>query len=329
MSAQNDPIAQFASRRVAVVGDVMLDHFLVGRVDRISPEAPVPVVRFERDEFRLGGAANVAHNLHTLGAAVDLVGLVGRDGAADDLRAQLAAHGIPATRLVADPGRPTTRKMRVVTTRNQQVARIDHEQDDEPDAAVVGALCAAATDASARAHAIVLSDYRKGVVGPAVIAAAAAAAAARGIPLLVDPKVADADRYRGASVLTPNHHEAELMTQATIRSDADAARAARALHARTAASVVITRGEHGMWVFDASGPASIEAPLPAAAREVADVTGAGDTVIAVLALALASGASLLDAARLANLAAGVVVGRFGPVAVDAGALRAAAGVAEA
>lgn len=324
MTVLTDLIGQLAGRRVAVVGDLMLDHFVIGRVERISPEAPVPVVRFERDEFRLGGAANVAHNLAALGASVTLLGLIGQDGAADDLVRQLEARGLSAAGVIVDPSRPTTRKMRVVTSRNQQVARVDHERDDDPSPAVMMALAAAIAAAGPRQDAIVLSDYRKGVVTPDVIAAAVAAAAARRVPLLIDPKIADADRYRGASLLTPNHHEAELMTRTAIRSDADAARAARAIHERTHSSVVITRGEHGMWVLDTSGPTAIETPLPAAAREVSDVTGAGDTVIAVLALALAAGASLLDAARLANLAAGVVVGRFGPAAVDAAGLRAAA-----
>lgn len=325
MSTLTDLIGQLAGRRVAVAGDVMLDHFVIGRVDRISPEAPVPVVRFERDEFRLGGAANVAHNLRTLGATVTLVGLVGRDGSADDVRRQLDAHGLSSAGLVVDAARPTTRKTRVVTSRNQQVARIDHEHDEEPSAPVAESLAAAIAEAGPGQDAIVLSDYRKGVVSRAIIAAAVSAAAARRLPLLVDPKLPDADRYRGVTLLTPNHHEAELMTHTTIRSDADAARAARAIHERTGSSVIITRGEHGMWVLDASGPTAIEAPLAAAAREVSDVTGAGDTVIAVLALALASGAVLLDAARLANLAAGLVVGRFGPAAVDARTLAEAAG----
>ena len=325
MSTLTSLIARLADRRVAVAGDVMLDHFVIGRVDRISPEAPVPVVRFERDEFRLGGAANVAHNLHALGAAATLIGLIGRDASADDLRRQLDAHGLAPDGLIVDPDRPTTRKMRVVTSRNQQVARIDHERDDEPAAPITAALAAAIAEAGARHDAIVLSDYRKGVVSREVIAAAVAAGAAHDRPVLVDPKLPDADRYRGVTLLTPNHHEAELMTHTTIRSDADAARAARAIHERTGANVIITRGEHGMWVLDAAGSTAVETRRAAAAREVADVTGAGDTVVAVLAVALAAGATLVDAARLANLAAGLVVGRFGPAAVDADTLAAAAG----
>ena len=315
--------ARFAGRRVAVIGDVMLDHFLFGRVDRISPEAPVPVVRYQRDEYRIGGAGNVAYNVRALGGEAAIVALVGADDAADRLRAELSAAGIEAGGLIVDRGRPTTRKVRVVTSRNQQVTRIDYEGDDEPEPASVEALRAAVTRAIAGAHAVVLSDYRKGVVVPPIIAAAVDAATARRLPLLVDPKIPQPERYRGATVITPNRDEAERMTQMTIRNPDEAKAAARVLHTRSGASVLITLGEHGMWVLDAASTPASEAALPAVAREVADVTGAGDTVIAALALGLAAGASLLDAARLANLAAGLVVARFGPAAVTADELRSA------
>jgi rfaE bifunctional protein kinase chain/domain len=323
MTSAASLVARLAGQTITVIGDVMLDHFVIGRVDRISPEAPVPVVRFEREDYRLGGAANVAHNIASLGGRVTLVGLVADDAAGEELRRRLGDRGVDADRLVADPGRPTTRKMRVVTTRNQQVARIDHEQDDEVTGEARDRLIAHLRAAIAGSDAVVLSDYRKGVVTAEIIAAAAMAATARSIPVLVDPKVAQADRYRGTSLITPNHHEAELMTQTRIQTSEDAARAARWLHERTGASVLITRGEHGMWVFDASGGSTIETSLPAVAREVSDVTGAGDTVIAVLALALAAGASLVDAARMANVAAGLVVARFGPAAVHPDDLTAA------
>lgn len=319
-------IDRFAGCRVAVVGDVMLDHFVVGRVDRISPEAPVPVVRFSHEEYRLGGAANVAHNLRTLGADVRLIGLIGNDDAARTLADALRARRLSADELLADPDRPTTRKTRVVTSRNQQVARIDHEDDREPGDDVRDALAARVTATAGVVDALVLSDYRKGVVTPAILAAAVDAGRRR-VPVLVDPKVPDAVRYRGATLLTPNHHEAELMTHVTIRSNDDARRAARRLHELTGASVIITRGEHGMWVLDASRPTFEETNLPAVAREVADVTGAGDTVIAVLALALAASISLVDAAQLANAAAGLVVARFGPATIKPDELAHAVGTA--
>ncbi|HUL73670.1 MAG TPA: PfkB family carbohydrate kinase [Vicinamibacterales bacterium] len=321
-------LAQLASkcvgRRIAVIGDVMLDHFLYGRVDRISPEAPVPVVRFDRDEYRLGGAANVARNVAALGGRVSLVGLIGDDEAGVRLMNELAAAGIDGRGLVRDPDRATTRKLRVVTSRNQQVARIDYEHDAEAGGAVLDALRRQIAAAAEGAEAVVLSDYRKGVVNPAVIGAAVDAARRAGLPLLADPKVPQAERYRGATLVTPNHHEAELMTQTSIRTPGEARRAAEMIHERSGASVLVTWGELGMWLLDASRTPAVEEHLPAAAREVADVTGAGDTVIGVLAMGVASGARLIDAARLANLAAGLVVARFGPAAVSAAELSAAA-----
>jgi D-beta-D-heptose 7-phosphate kinase/D-beta-D-heptose 1-phosphate adenosyltransferase len=181
--------AQLSGRQVAVVGDVMLDQFIVGRVDRISPEAPVPIVCFDREEFRLGGAANVTHNILALGSHAHLIGIVGEDGSAAELRRRLEAAGLDDGGLVPDASRPTTRKMRIVTTRNQQVARVDEERDTEPTGPVLAALCRHVTASGARSDALVLSDYRKGVVCADVIAAAAAAASTRGLPLLVDPKI--------------------------------------------------------------------------------------------------------------------------------------------
>jgi len=310
-----DLIRRFERLPVAVIGDVMLDHFLVGDVDRISPEAPVPVVRFRRDEYRLGGAANVAWNVVSLDGTASLVGATGRDEAAEQLGRALDTAGIDSRQLIPDPDRPTTRKVRVVTLRNQQVARIDYENDRDITGTTLAAVAAHALEVGRRARAIVLSDYRKGVVTPEVIAAAREAAASAGVPLLVDPKVPQPDRYHGVTVLTPNHREAEAMTQRVIRTRDDVRDAARALHAETGASIVITRGDAGMWVLDAGAATTVERELPAAAREVADVTGAGDTVIAVLALGLAAGASLADAAALATAAAGLVVARFGPAAL--------------
>jgi D-beta-D-heptose 7-phosphate kinase/D-beta-D-heptose 1-phosphate adenosyltransferase len=321
---RQDLTSRFAGRRILVVGDVMLDHFLFGQVERISPEAPVPVVCFERDEYKLGGAGNVAENIAALGGHASVVGLVGRDETASVVTRCLEQARLGTDGLVVDAKRPTTRKLRIVTSRNQQVARVDYEQDTEPSDDVKKLVVERTTDGARAADAIVLSDYRKGVVTTEVIAAAVAAGRERGIPVLVDPKVPQADRYRGISLITPNHHEAELMTGCRIRTMDDARRAARDLHDRIGASVVITWGEHGMWVLDGGAGGRGEALLPAVAREVADVTGAGDTVIAVLALALAAGGTLADGARLANVAAGLVVARFGPATLTADELRAAA-----
>ena len=316
----DDVARKFPGRRVTVVGDVMLDHFMVGQVDRISPEAPVPVVRFARDEFRLGGAANVAHNVAALGGVARVIGVVGDDAPAEQLRTDGRAAGLDVSGLVTDPSRPTTRKARIVTLRNQQVARIDYEMDRDVSGAVAQALAVGIQQAARLSDAIVLSDYRKGVITPAVIDAAVAAARDAHIPLLVDPKVPQAERYRGATLITPNHHEAETMTHVRIRDLDDARRAAGVLHDRSGASVLITWGEHGMFVSDRSSSTPVEVLLEASAREVADVTGAGDTVIAVLAMGLAAGGTLEHAARLANVAAGLVVARFGPAAVTSAEL---------
>ena len=305
-------LPRLAGRLVLIIGDVMLDHFVIGRVDRISPEAPVPVVQFDHEDYRLGGAANVAHNVAALGGRVEMIGIAGEDADAERIREELGRLGMGAHGIVTDPSRRTTRKLRVVTTRNQQVARIDYEDDREIDGEVEAAVIARITQLSASADAILVSDYLKGAVSRAVAAAAIAAARRRGIPVLVDPKVPHIDYYGGATLITPNHHEAEAVTHMRIRTSEDAFAAARRFRDRAGCdAVLITRGEHGMTLHTADGDAELEAE----AREVSDVTGAGDTVIATMTLALAAGAPLVDAARLANRAAGIVVGKFGPATV--------------
>jgi D-beta-D-heptose 7-phosphate kinase/D-beta-D-heptose 1-phosphate adenosyltransferase len=303
--------------RVLVIGDVMLDQFIVGRVNRISPEAPVPVVVFERDEYRAGGAANVALNVRALGAAADLVGLIGRDEASSRVKELLQAADVPTNGLIADPARKTTTKVRIVTTRNQQVARVDYESEDPADAAIEDAVMAQVASRVADAGAIVVSDYLKGLVTRRVMATTIAAAQEHGVGVLVDPKIPHLDFYGGATLVTPNHHEAELATHLRIRSEKDAERAAAIFRERARSDgVLITRGEHGMWL-SCDGVAG---HLPATAREVADVTGAGDTVVATFALATAAGATAAEAAQLANQAAGIVVARFGPATVSAAEL---------
>lgn len=316
MSRPASTVARFAGARVAIVGDVMLDHFLIGRADRISPEAPVPVVRLEREDFRLGGAANVAANIATLSGVPLLAGLIGVDTAGRQLLAAATAAGIDRERLVEDPTRPTTEKIRAVTERHQQVARIDRESTSPIAGPALAALIHHISTLE-DCRAIVLSDYDKGAITRPIIEAAVAAAVRMSCPLLIDPKVPDASYYRGATVITPNHREAELMTGLVIRDNDDARAAAHRIHNTSGASVLMTWGERGMWVMDASVSPAREVVMPATAREVADVTGAGDTVIATLALSLASGATLVEAAALANLAAGIAVGRFGPAAVSA------------
>ena len=318
MSAPDTLLDRLAGRSVLIVGDLMLDHFVFGRVDRISPEAPVPVVQFDHEEYRLGGAANVAHNVVAMGGCANAVGIVGADAEAARLLGDLARLGVGTTGIVTDPERCTTRKLRVVTTRNQQVARIDYESDREITGALESTITRKIDDLAQVSDAILVSDYLKGLVSRGVAEACVRAAERRRIPLLVDPKVPHIAYYRGATVITPNHHEAESVTHMRIRSADEARAAARLFRERAQCeSVLITRGEHGMWLLAPEG----EAELHAEAREVADVTGAGDTVIGALALGLAAGAPLVEAARLANRAAGIVVGRFGPAAVSVSDLR--------
>jgi D-beta-D-heptose 7-phosphate kinase/D-beta-D-heptose 1-phosphate adenosyltransferase len=263
----------------------------------------------------------VANNLASLGARVALVGLIGHDAAGARLRELLAAQGISADGLIEDESRPTVEKVRIVTDRNQQVARIDYERDADVEGAVERRLHAAIAGLGSGAHAVLVSDYLKGSITRGAFEALLRFRAA-GAPVIVDPKVPHLDCYAGATLITPNHHEAEIATHRRIRTDEEARDAAAELRKRARCdAALITRGEHGMWLSSESA----EGAIPAIAREVSDVTGAGDTVVAAVALALAAGATLVEAAILANHAAGVVVGKFGPATVTAGELLKAIG----
>jgi D-beta-D-heptose 7-phosphate kinase/D-beta-D-heptose 1-phosphate adenosyltransferase len=305
-------VSRFPGLPVLVAGDVMLDRFIVGRVTRISPEAPVPVVRFQSEHCRLGGAANVAHNLAALGGRPSLVGVVGKDDAAVRLRRELASAGVSDGGLVEDATRPTIEKVRVVTERNQQVARVDYEDDRDVEDRVAAELLRRIRDQAGTARALLVSDYLKGTISPAIMELLVGLKNASRVPLLVDPKIPHIGYYAGATLVTPNHHEAEAATQKRIRNDEEAREAATDFRRRTSAdATLITRGELGMWLASEA----TEGAIPAIAREVSDVTGAGDTVSATLALALAAGATLVEAALLANHAASVVVGKFGAATV--------------
>jgi D-glycero-beta-D-manno-heptose-7-phosphate kinase len=313
-------IEHFSSATVLIVGDVMLDQFVVGKVSRISPEAPVPVVTYERDEYRPGGAANVANNVRALGGNVELVGLTGADSAGQRLRQLMTACGIGTSGLVVDPSRRTTTKLRVVTTRNLQVARIDYESDHEVTGDVEALMIAEVGRLIERANVVLVSDYLKGSITRPVMEKVVAAGRTRGIPILVDPKVPHLHLYAGVTLVTPNDHEAEIATHLRVRTTGEAVAAAQLFRDHTGCfDVLITRGEHGMCLLN--GPDAVH--YAAAAREVADVTGAGDTVIATTALSLAAGASLKDACGLANQAAGVVVQKFGPATLTQDELLAA------
>ena len=301
-------LAVMRNRRVLVVGDVMLDEFIWGNVSRISPEAPVPVVQVTHESLHVGGAGNVARNVRALGGLPTLIGVVGRDAAAARIRTELGASGVPQALVESDEGRPTTVKTRIIA-HQQQIVRADRERADPISAALERELIRAARLAMPGTSALVLSDYAKGVVTPAVVRAVVQTARRRAIPVLVDPKVPHLALYRGASVVTPNQLETEQASGVRIRDEASLAQAAgRVLRLLRGGAVLVTRGEHGMSLFR---PGRRAAHVPTFAREVFDVTGAGDTVIATLALALAAGARLERAAVLANSAAGVVVGKVG------------------
>ncbi len=299
------------SARVLVIGDAMLDKFIVGRVTRISPEAPVPVVAFDHEMFRMGGAANVAHNITALGGQATLIAVTGMDEGAGTLTHACREAGI-APSLVSDASRPTTTKVRIVTDRNQQVARIDYEADVEIAEDIERRIIGEIETHAPRATAIVISDYLKGCITRTMVQSAVANAAP-GVPVLVDPKIPHIEYYAGTTLVTPNHHEAEVATNTRIRSEDEARAAARQFRARAkCANVLMTRGDQGMWLLSDES----EGHLPSAAREVADVTGAGDTVIATIAVMLAAGATMGEAARLANEAAGLSVAKFGPATVS-------------
>jgi D-beta-D-heptose 7-phosphate kinase/D-beta-D-heptose 1-phosphate adenosyltransferase len=313
-------LERFRGLTVWVVGDLMVDEYLSGSVERISPEAPVPVVRVGGVEQRLGGAANVARQCAALGARTVLAGAIGADPAGAALLAQCAAAGIDTTAVVERPDRHTTRKLRVLGPA-QQLLRVDWEDTTPCSAAVTDAMMAALK--SGHPNVIILSDYAKGVLSPQIIATLIAHGRERDCPVLADPKHADLGRYRGASVVTPNLRELEQAVGHRLdAADSQAlAAAARPLVAGAGlGALLITLGEHGMLVVPARGEVRA---IPAVRRAVFDVTGAGDTAIAVLALGVGAGADLSSAAVIANAAAGLAVGEIGTVAIDATRLRAA------
>lgn len=305
-------LSRFAGLRVLCVGDVMLDHFVYGTVERISPEAPVPVLRIERETRMPGGAGNVARNLSALGASVTLVGAVGRDTDGDALDTLLSTEPGLRPRLIRASDRPTSLKVRHVAG-GQQMLRADRETSTPLDPEAEHEVCAAIAAEGPAADIIILSDYAKGVLTPAVIAAACSVARSRAIRVIADPKSTDLTRYRGVHVLTPNARELARATGLEITTDEGVLAAARLTIANAGLeALLVTRSEQGMTLVTADGTAT---HLPAQAREIFDVSGAGDTVIATLAAAIAAGAPLPVAAALANLAAGIVVGKAGTAVV--------------
>ena len=304
------PLEKLARSRVLVVGDVMLDRYWFGEVERISPEAPVPIVRVARREDRLGGAANVARNIVALGGQATLVGVVGNDEPGDHIAQLLAEDGV-ADRMVRDATLPTTLKMRVLG-RQQQMLRIDFEET--PADSALNEVDDAVRALLAEHDVLVLSDYAKGVLArvPALIALAREA----GVPVLVDPKGDDYQRYQGAALVTPNRAE---MQQAVgrWRTEEELAERAQALREQLhLEALLVTRSEQGMTLFTQAGRNHVDAQ----AHEVFDVSGAGDTVLATLAVMRAAGLDWPEAMDWANRAGGIVVGKLGTSIVTAGEL---------
>ena len=298
---------------VVVLGDVMLDEFVWGDVTRISPEAPVPVVDVRRESIHLGGAANVLANLVALGARGSVVGVVGNDGTGERLRSGLRELGMQDECLIVDETRPSTTKTRIIA-HSQLVVRADRESRIRVDAKIEEKIVSCLKDELKRADAFVVSDYDKGVVTPAILSEILPVAYEQ-VPVLIDPKLRNLNFYRPATLVTPNHFEALRMSDSEDTSDDGSHRAARVIREKLGCdAVLITRGDRGMMLLGADGePVYVET----AAREVYDVTGAGDTVIAALAGALATGATMLEAASLANHAAGIVVGKVGTATATA------------
>jgi D-beta-D-heptose 7-phosphate kinase/D-beta-D-heptose 1-phosphate adenosyltransferase len=306
--------------RVAVIGDLMLDRYVYGDAERISPEAPVPVLRVREEVEMLGGAGNVLRNLAALGARTACIGAVGDDEDGKRVAELLARESGAAPGIVVARGWTTIRKTRFVAG-GHQLLRVDRERADPMPPAAEAELAQRVAEAASQASALVLSDYGKGVLTARIIGAAIAAAAKAGIPVLADPKGRDFSKYRGAALVTPNRKELAEASDLPCGSDDEVAAAARAIRERSGIAAVLgTRGAQGMTLLDATGAVH---HIPAEAREVFDVSGAGDTVIATVAACLAAGLPLLDAVRIANVAAGIVVGKAGTAVAYPAEIRAA------
>jgi len=306
-------IDDFAGIRLLVIGDLVLDEYVWGDVDRVSPEAPVPVVHVRDETVMLGGAANAARNVIALGGSVDCCSVVGDDSAGRKVIEMLKDLGIDPQGLVSVPGRPTTRKTRVLA-RSQQVVRFDRETFEPPPPDVTRRLLHAIDACVSRVDGVIVEDYGKGVLSSRLAGAAMRRFREAEVPVTVDPKT-ELTPYRGAALLKPNLQEAEVLAGMTIRSRDDLTRAANKLRRRARAeTLVVTRGPDGMSLFEDDGPG---VDVPTVPREVFDVQGAGDTAIAALTLALRAGGSLLESAVIANAASGAVVAKVGTATASA------------
>ena len=311
-------LSRFSNSKVLVVGDVMVDHFIWGKVSRISPEAPVPVIEVARESLMLGGSANVMNNVIASGGKVFATGVIGDDEMGRWLIQECRRRGIGTEGLVSEPGRPTTVKTRIVA-HSQQMVRFDRERRTPILKDSVDQILGYIESVLGDLHAVVISDYNKGMITEALLEGIREILAEKGVPVCVDPKQNDLSIYRGFDVITPNHHEAARAAGLDrIDDDRGAGKARpleigkRLLEKYGFKAVLITRGEEGMDLFEKGSVLHI----PTVAKEVYDVTGAGDTVIGIFALAAASGATFKEAAYIANRAAGIVVGKVGTATVS-------------
>jgi rfaE bifunctional protein kinase chain/domain len=303
---------RFQEARILVIGDIMMDRFIWGKVTRISPEAPVPVVLVERETLLLGGASNVVNNIHSLGGHVSLCGVAGDDEMGQKLANELTRKGVDIQGLMVEEGRQTTAKTRIIA-HHQQVVRIDRETTDPPKSSTFRGLLRYIDDNLRHFDGIVLSDYGKGLLTKDLIRTVIHQANGLKKFIMVDPKVKNFFFYRGATVITPNTAEASSAAGISITDLPSLKRVGKALLRRLrCVALVITRGEEGMALFEADQEPYL---VPTVAKEVFDVTGAGDTVIGTMSLAMAAGAGVREAATLANHAAGIVVGKVGTATV--------------
>jgi len=305
-------VRSFRNKRILVMGDLMLDRFIWGAVSRISPEAPVPVVEIQKENTRLGGAANVASNIRSLGGIPIPVGVIGNDSEGDRLREEFRLIGSPVGGLVVDKGRPTSIKTRIIA-HHQQICRTDREDRSPLSAAIQAQVVRKFDGALSSADAVIVSDYAKGLISPPLLRRTLPRAKSLHKIVCVDPKMRTFAAYRPATVITPNTAEAEHAAGISISGTRDLLRAGRKILSMSGIEhLLVTRGEEGMALFESGSRVTY---IPTVAKEVFDVTGAGDTVISTIALSLTAGLSILESAVLSNIAAGIVVGKLGTASV--------------
>jgi len=313
MNKYKSIISKFSKAKILVVGDLILDEFIWGSCSRISPEAPVPVVWAERESYMPGGSSNVASNIRALKGNVYIAGVVGLDQRAEKLIELLSAEGVTTEGIITDPSRPTTLKTRIIAG-HQQVVRVDREKVDYLTPSILKDIVSYAEKTISRVDAVIIEDYGKGVITPALLKPIIKCAQKNKKIIMVDPKEEHLLYYKGVTSLTPNNYEASAVTGIKIKGDKTLKAAGeKILKQLKSESVLITLGEKGMCLFEKNGKVT---HISTAAQEVFDVSGAGDTVISVFTLALTCGASLRDAARIANIAAGIVVGKVGVAVVN-------------